>query len=66
MGLDLGYKVDVAAISIEILSKFSLSPLQNALEHCYDGRGFLDEAFLGTFQLILSLIFLKLQHNRML
>ena len=49
MGLDLGYKVDVAAISIEILSKFSLSPLQNALEHCYDGRGFLDEAFLGTF-----------------
>ena len=38
MGLDLGYKVDVAAIPIEILSKFSLSPLQNALEHCHDGR----------------------------
>ena len=38
MGLDLGYKVDVAAISIEILSKFPLSPLQNALEHCRNGR----------------------------
>ena len=36
MGLDLGYKVDVAAIPIEILSKFLLSPLQNALEHCHD------------------------------
>ena len=36
MGLDLGYKVDVAAIPIEILSKFPLSPLQNALEHCHD------------------------------
>ena len=49
MGLDLGYKVDVAAIPIEILSKFPLSPLQNALEHCHDGKGFLGEAFLGTF-----------------
>ena len=36
MGLDLGYKVDVAAIPIEILSKFPLSPLQNVLEHCHD------------------------------
>ena len=36
MGLDLGYKVDVAAISIEILSKFALTPLQNALKHCHD------------------------------
>ena len=33
MRLDLGYMVDVAAIPIEILSKFPLSPLQNALEH---------------------------------
>ena len=39
MGLDLGYKVDVAPIPIKILSKFPLSPLQNALEHCHDGRG---------------------------
>ena len=49
MGLDLGYKVDVTAISIKVLSKFPLSPLQNALEHCHDGRGFLGEAFLGAF-----------------
>ena len=49
MGLDLGYKVDVAAISIKMLSQFSLSLLQNALEHCNDGRGFLSEAFLGAF-----------------
>ena len=35
-GIDLGYKVDVAAIPIAILSKFPLSPLQNALEHCND------------------------------
>ena len=49
MGLDLGYKVDVAAIPIEILSKFPLSPLQNALEHCHDGRGFLGEALLDAF-----------------
>ena len=49
MGLDLGYKVDVEAIPIEILSKLSLLPLQNALEHCHDGRGFLGEAFLGAF-----------------
>ena len=41
MGLDLGYKVDVAAIPIEILSKFPLSPLRNALEHCHDGKEFL-------------------------
>ena len=39
MGLDLGYKVDVAAIPNEILSKFSLSPLQNALDHFHDGEG---------------------------
>ena len=39
MELDLGYKVDVAAIPIEILSKFSLSTLQNAPEHCHDGEG---------------------------
>ena len=39
----------VAAIPIEILSKFPLSPLQNALEHCHDGRGFLGEALLGAF-----------------
>ena len=39
MGLDLGYKVDVAAIPIKILSKFPLSPLQKALEHCHDGEG---------------------------
>ena len=38
MGLDLGYKVDVTAIAIKILSKFLLSPLQNALEHCHDGE----------------------------
>ena len=57
MGLDLGYKVDVVAIPIEIFSKFPLSPMQNALEHCHDGRGFLGEAFLGAFKLILSLIF---------
>ena len=49
MGLYLGYKVDVATIPIEILSKFPLSSLQNALEHCHDGRGFLGEAFLGAF-----------------
>ena len=36
MGLDLGYKVDVEAIPIKIFSKFPLSPLQNALEHCHD------------------------------
>ena len=36
MRLDLGYKVDVAAIPIKILSKFPVSPLQNALEHCHD------------------------------
>ena len=41
MRLDLGYEVDVAAISIEILSKFPLSPLQNVLEHCCDVKGFL-------------------------
>ena len=39
MGLDLGYKVNVAAIFIEILSKFPWSPLQNALEQCHDGEG---------------------------
>ena len=39
MGLGLGYKVDVAAIPIEILSKFPLSPLQNVLEYCHDGEG---------------------------
>ena len=49
MGLHLSYKVDEAAIPIEILSKFSLSPLKNVLEHCHDERGFLSEAFLGTF-----------------
>ena len=49
MGLDLGYKVDVAAIPIEMLSKFPLSTLQNALEHGHDGGGFLGEAFLGAF-----------------
>ena len=49
MGLDLGCKVDVAAIPIEILSKFPLSPLQSALEHCHDGREFLGEAFPGAF-----------------
>ena len=49
MGLDLGYKVDVAAIPIKILSKFPLSPLQNALEHCHDGKGFLGETFLSAF-----------------
>ena len=49
MGLNLGYKVDVAAIPIEILSKFSLSLLQNALEHGHDGRGLLGEVFLGAF-----------------
>ena len=49
MGLDLGYKVDVAAIPIKILSKFPWSPLQNALEHCHDGSGFLGEACLGDF-----------------
>ena len=49
MELDLDYKVDVAAIPIKILSKFPLSSLQNALEHCHDGKGFLGEAFLGTF-----------------
>ena len=49
MGLDLGYTVDVAAIPIKILSKFPLSLLHNALEHCDDGRGFLGEAFLDTF-----------------
>ena len=49
MGLNLGYKVDVAAIPIKILSKFPLSPLQNSLEHCQDGRGFLGEAILGAF-----------------
>ena len=38
MGLDLGYKVDVAVIPIEIFSKFPLSPLQNVLEHCHDGE----------------------------
>ena len=48
MGLDLGYKVDVAAIPIEILSKFPLSPLQNALEHCHDGRGFHGEDIHGS------------------
>ena len=35
MGLDLGYKIDVAAIPSKILSKFPLLPLQNALEHCH-------------------------------
>ena len=49
MRLDLGYKVDVAAIPIEILSKFFLSLLQNVLERCHDGGGFLGEAFLGAF-----------------
>ena len=49
MGLDLGYKVDVAAIPIKFLSKFPWSPLSNALEHCHDGTGFLDEAFLSAF-----------------
>ena len=39
MGLDLAYKLDVAAIHIEILSKFPLSLFQNALEHCHDGEG---------------------------
>ena len=43
MGLDLGYKMDVAAIPIEILRKFPLSLLQNALKHCHDGRRFLDD-----------------------
>ena len=66
MGLDLGYKVDVAAIPIEILSKFPLLTLQNALEHCHVGRGSLGEASLRAFKLILALIFLKLQHNRIL
>ena len=50
MGLDLGYKVDVAAIPIKNLSKFPLSPLQNALKHCHDERGFLGEAFLSMGQ----------------
>ena len=36
MEQDLGYKVDVAAIPIEILSKFPLSFLQNALKHCHN------------------------------
>ena len=49
MGLNLGYKVDVSAITIKILSKFPLSPTQNALEHCHDEREFLGEAFLGAF-----------------
>ena len=49
MRLDLGYKVDVAAIPIKILLKFPLSPLQNVLEHCHDGRGVLGEAFLDAF-----------------
>ena len=48
MGLDLGYKVDVAAIPIKILSKFPLSPLQDALEHCHNGREILGEAFNST------------------
>ena len=48
MRLDLGYKVDVAEVLIKILSKFPLSPLQSALEHCHDGRGFLGETFNST------------------
>ena len=36
MGLDLGYKVNVTAIPIKILSEFLFSPLHNALEHCHD------------------------------
>ena len=47
MRIDLGYKVNVAAIHIKILSKFHFLPLQNALKHCHDGRGFLSEAFMG-------------------
>ena len=43
MGLDQGYKADVVAIPIKI----PLSPLQNALENCHNGRGFLGKAFLG-------------------
>ena len=38
MGLELDYKVDVAAIFIKMFSKFPLSPLQNALEHCHDSQ----------------------------
>ena len=49
MGLDLGYKVDAAAIPIKILTKFPFPPLQNALQHCHNGREFLGEAFLGAF-----------------
>ena len=50
MGLDMGYKVDVVAIPIEIVSKFPLPLLQDALEHCHDGREFLGEAFNSPFQ----------------
>ena len=49
MGLDLGSKMDVAAIPIKILSKFSFSLLQTALEHCHEREGFLGEDFLGAF-----------------
>ena len=63
MGLDLGYKVDVAANSIKTPIEVPLSSLQNALEHCHDGRGFFGEPFLGAFLLILFLIFLELQHG---
>ena len=42
MGLGLGYRVGVAAISIKILSKFPLQHVKNELRHCHNGREFHD------------------------
>ena len=66
MGQGLGYKVDVAAIPSEILSKHLLRYEKNVLGHCCDGKELHDGVFLDAFQLILLSIFLKLLHNRQL
>ena len=66
MGQGLGYKVNVAAIPNEILSKHLLRSEKNALGRCRDGKEFHDEVFLDAFQLILLSISLKLLRNRRL
>ena len=66
MGQGLGYKVDVAAIPTEILSKHLLRSEKNALGRCRDGKEFHDGVFLDAFQLILLSISLKLLRNRRL
>ena len=64
MGQGLGYKVDVAAIPTEILSKHLLRSEKNAVGRRRDGKEFHDGVFLDAFQLLLLSISLKLLCNR--